>query len=471
MANGSTVSKWHSYGDWSTSTSNGSVTITLTVGMQAESWGYNISGISGWGNIAGTSASFSGKSYYSPTGGTTKTGYVTVSKTISRGHSAQTASISWSVTNSSGYHSGTSTGSGSVTIPAVAHCYVSFDANGGTGAPSKIDKWYGEDLKIPSTIPTRTNYTFLGWAKTSTGDPVYQAGQTYSGTADGTDYTLYAIWKLAYIAPSFTAASAVRTSSITSTTPTTDGEYGYAYFTWAVDRSIYSDNTLKSVSITVVNSDGGSITPVISGATSGTSGTTYAHFALSSSLAGTVTCTVVDQYGMSTVSKTIATATVPLDIAQKGTAVGLLSMAGAEDTLRLGKVELTGANALSATSSHTMQKLDDVLSSDIADLSKLEWGDYNYCLLSTQKLRVFAGSIVKTIAASDSTQVWAAATFKSTFGTDSLNAFVAFENGDGAAQDVHIDGATRLSGNVYAVFNKKAVAGAIRINYLVVCWA
>lgn len=68
---------------------------------------------------------------------------------------------------------------------------VSFDANGGTGAPSAQTKTYGTDLELTSTVPTRTNYRFLGWATSSTGAVEYQPGDTFSVNDDT---VLYAIW-------------------------------------------------------------------------------------------------------------------------------------------------------------------------------------------------------------------------------------------------------------------------------------
>lgn len=71
---------------------------------------------------------------------------------------------------------------------------VSFEANGGTGAPSSQTKTHGVDLTLSSTVPTRTNYNFLGWATSSTGAVEYQAGDTFSVDANT---VLYAIWAVA----------------------------------------------------------------------------------------------------------------------------------------------------------------------------------------------------------------------------------------------------------------------------------
>ncbi len=72
---------------------------------------------------------------------------------------------------------------------------VSFNANGGTGAPSSQTKTYGQTLTLSSTVPTRTNYTFLGWSTSNSATtPTYAAGGSYTANASA---TLYAVWELA----------------------------------------------------------------------------------------------------------------------------------------------------------------------------------------------------------------------------------------------------------------------------------
>ena len=88
---------------------------------------------------------------------------------------------------------GTMYASNSVTIVKKASYTVKFNANGGSNAPSSQTKWHGEKLKLSSTKPTRTGYTFLGWGTSSSATSVaYNAGGSY--TDDASD-TLYAVWK------------------------------------------------------------------------------------------------------------------------------------------------------------------------------------------------------------------------------------------------------------------------------------
>lgn len=68
---------------------------------------------------------------------------------------------------------------------------VTYNANGGTGAPSAQEKRTGIDLTLSSTQPTRDGYTFAGWATSADGAVEYTAGATYTANAA---VTLYAQW-------------------------------------------------------------------------------------------------------------------------------------------------------------------------------------------------------------------------------------------------------------------------------------
>ncbi len=69
---------------------------------------------------------------------------------------------------------------------------VTFNANGGTGAPSEQTKTYGTDLTLSSTVPTREGYTFTGWNTAQDGSGTsYAAGASYTANAE---VTLYAQW-------------------------------------------------------------------------------------------------------------------------------------------------------------------------------------------------------------------------------------------------------------------------------------
>ena len=79
---------------------------------------------------------------------------------------------------------------------------VSYNANGGSGAPGSQTKIYGTPLTLSGTIPTRVNYNFKGWATSkSASSASYRAGGTYNVNSS---ITLYAVWELAYWSPKIT---------------------------------------------------------------------------------------------------------------------------------------------------------------------------------------------------------------------------------------------------------------------------
>jgi uncharacterized repeat protein (TIGR02543 family) len=68
---------------------------------------------------------------------------------------------------------------------------VSYNANGGSGAPSSQTKTYGEALTLRTGTPSRAGYTFEGWATSPSGGVAYSPGDTYT---DNAAVTLYAVW-------------------------------------------------------------------------------------------------------------------------------------------------------------------------------------------------------------------------------------------------------------------------------------
>lgn len=113
---------------------------------------------------------------------------------VSKSHSVQTfgaaCSFSFNI-NWAGVYSGARSASTSFSVGAKSSYTVSYNANGGSGAPSNQTKWHDENLTLSNTKPTRTGYTFDGWATSADGAVEYQAGGTYSGNAN---VTLYAKW-------------------------------------------------------------------------------------------------------------------------------------------------------------------------------------------------------------------------------------------------------------------------------------
>ena len=132
------------------------------------------------------------------------------------------------------------TANAAVTLYAVwkAKTYtVKYDANGGSGAPSSQTKTYGKTLTLSSTRPTRTGYTFKGWATSSSGSVSYESGASYTANAA---VTLYAVWKANTYTVSYNAnggndapSSQTKTYNKTLTLSSTKPQRtGYAFVSW-----------------------------------------------------------------------------------------------------------------------------------------------------------------------------------------------------------------------------------------------
>lgn len=123
---------------------------------------------------------------------------------------------------------------------------VSFNANGGSGAPASQTKLYGLDMTLSSTVPTRSGYTFKGWGTSSTSSTAsYQPGGTYTSNSAR---TLYAIWEsnapttytVSYNANGGSGAPSSQTKThgvtltLSSTKPTRSG---YTFLGWSTSSS------------------------------------------------------------------------------------------------------------------------------------------------------------------------------------------------------------------------------------------
>lgn len=216
------------------------------------------------------------------------------------------------------YSAGASyTENASVTLYAVwkAGTYtVSYNANGGSGAPSSQTKTYGVALTLSSTKPTRTNYTFKGWGTSASATTVaYAAGASYTSNAS---ITLYAIWTLAYTKPRITSVSVSRCDS--EGVESDEGTYALVKFNWACDKTV----SAISVAWAIPSADGGSATIEASG-TSGGVNSIVGGGALSSEHTYTVVITVKDASGSNSVTRTLAGTLFPIDVLAGGNGLGL----------------------------------------------------------------------------------------------------------------------------------------------------
>lgn len=164
-------------------------------------------------------------------------------------------SASSSATTATYTAGGSYTGNVSVTLFAVwkykpATYTVSYDANGGTGAPGRQTKTYGVTLTLTTLIPTRRNYSFVGWSKDrSATSASYTAGGSYT---DNADVTLYAVWRydpetytIRYDANGGTGAPSSQTKTygvpltLSAVKPT---RAGYEFLGWSTDPTTMLTN-------------------------------------------------------------------------------------------------------------------------------------------------------------------------------------------------------------------------------------
>ena len=194
-----TLSTGHPISAWaSASRSDGNTSSTITVTASAyctwdDFWLYS-TGVVAVITINGSTSYktlFGNGNYYQSGDGTKSVSY-----SVSVDRDTYNKPVSWSVQfrqYTDGTDQGTKqTDSGSTTVPALASYSVSYNANGGTGAPGSQTKYYGRTLTLSSTKPTRTGYTFKGWATSSDGSVAYAAGASYTSNSS---VTLYAIWE------------------------------------------------------------------------------------------------------------------------------------------------------------------------------------------------------------------------------------------------------------------------------------
>lgn len=184
---------WSCYATYSQSTDNTTSTISITAGMRSHGYGMSLSGF--WVGIdqGGYSRSSTDTSFYSSTGGWVDKDLLNYTDTWTRTHEDRTINC-WAAIDRSdaGYRPGKSTAWMTFIVPAKDHWTIAYNANGGSGAPGSQTKWRDENLTLSSTKPTRTGYSFQGWATSSGGSVAYQPGASYTSNSG---VTLYAVWK------------------------------------------------------------------------------------------------------------------------------------------------------------------------------------------------------------------------------------------------------------------------------------
>jgi uncharacterized repeat protein (TIGR02543 family) len=181
-------------------------------------------------------------------------------------------STSSTATTASYSAGGSYTNNASATLYAVwkANTYtIKYNANGGSGAPNNQTKTHGVTLTLSSTKPTRTNYTFKGWATSASSTSAsYSAGGSYTANAAA---TLYAVWELSYVKPRISSASVARCDSTGASSDS--GTYALVKFNWSSSKSAptvtiscadTTGNTVGTYSVSVTGTSG-AVSKVVGG--------------------------------------------------------------------------------------------------------------------------------------------------------------------------------------------------------------
>ena len=299
-----------------TSQNNTSVTISCTAAIQTVN-GYHYVGLTVRGS-AGVNGQWVN---VDRSGVSVNTGQnvnmATKTLTIAKTKSVQSIACGGEI-RVTGFAAGVSGATMTVSVPALASHKVTYNANGGTGAPAAQTKWYGEALTLSSAKPTRPNYVFQGWATSSGGAVAYQPGQRYLPDAN---VTLYAVWKLATKPPTIQSFTAQRVDA--AGVPDSNGTMVRFTAQWRVDTTGDSANACTSLRFGYKNANGSwtDYDPVVNDGTSGT--TTIDAGPFSTGASHQLRVTLSDKYTTVSSVTTVGPARFVIDVSPDGRGIGI----------------------------------------------------------------------------------------------------------------------------------------------------
>ena len=423
---GGNVGNWHVRGHSKiTAQDNGSATITTTSSIESFG-GYWYSGL----NIhagACVNGQWAGVDKTGVNVGANSTVQL-VSKTLKVSKTRNWQSIDCIAdVRVNGYAGGFSQVHVAVDVPPKPSHTVSYNANGGSGAPGSATKWYGEDFYISNQKPTRANHVFQYWATAANGSGTrYNPGQRYLPDAN---VILYAVWKLATKPPTIQSFTAQRVNEAGDMSES--GTRVKLYVTWQCDTSGDSANTVQSVTIAVQDGGTWQETPVTASGATGTGTVTLSDLSADSSWR--FRATVKDKYGTVTSFTTVGPQRFLLDFSADGRGIGIGVGAPAEG------VAINGSPVT-----------------------------VNGCRMP----RIYTGSKVITPAASSNRHtLFTAEEWASITGTDIADGYptVLVANGDVTAQNVAVTGAGyEGSTKRWYVWLASNISNQFRVNYTII---
>ena len=192
---------------------------------------------------------------------TTAAGAAGSTSTVASKNSTSTAGFTTATTTTTK----TSTTTTTAATASVSRYTVSYNANGGTGAPAAQTKIYDIPLTLSAATPSRAGYAFHGWATSAAAAAAqYQPGSQYNAN---TSVTLYAVWKTYQVTKTSFGVSIAYMSDVLSPDivfEVGDGSMGYT--TRIVDSLGYSIgesgefNISCKLGTTIVHAVNGSVT-------------------------------------------------------------------------------------------------------------------------------------------------------------------------------------------------------------------
>lgn len=219
----------------------------------------------------------------------------------------------------SGFAAGTSRSDLRISVPPLPSHTVSYNANGGSGAPGSATKWYGEDFYISNQKPTRANHVFQYWATAANGSGTrYNPGQRYLPDAN---VILYAVWKLATKPPTIQSFTAQRVDE--AGVPDSNGTMVRFTAQWRVDTTGDSANACTSLRFGYKNANGAwtDYDPVVNDGTSGT--TTIDAGPFSTGASHQLRVTLSDKYTTVSSVTTVGPARFVIDVSPDGRGIGI----------------------------------------------------------------------------------------------------------------------------------------------------
>lgn len=199
---------------------------------------------------------------------------------------------------------------------------VSYNANGGSGAPGSQTKTFGQALTLSGTKPTRPNYTFKGWSPNKSAvSAEYTAGGSYYTDSS---VILYAVWELAYWSPKINNISLARCNS--DGTLNSYGTYVKVVFNWECCQIIGS-NPIGSITVgyATIGSTTFTNTAVTASGNKGTSSVVIGDNKLSVDNQYNIQITIIDSKkgtSASTYPLSAAAFTIDFKSGGKGVAIG-----------------------------------------------------------------------------------------------------------------------------------------------------